>query len=253
MFKKFLIWVAMGCLLLTGQGVAMNQSNAKQNKTVVILLGPPGAGKGTHAAPLSEHLSLPHISTGDLFRENIRNNTPLGQKVKTFMDQGKLVPDELVLDMLFNRMQASDCAQGCILDGFPRTVPQAVALDAKLGKNTKIIALNFNVPDSVLIERISGRLVCKDCKKPYHKTFDPPKQPNVCDACGGTLITRDDDRESIVRKRLEVYHAESQPLIDYYAKKKDVLREIDSQNSKDEVFRDVLLALSSTPKENTSR
>ena len=243
MLKKIFGWIVLGSMLLTGQGVAMSQSNQKA-ATIIILLGPPGAGKGTHASPLSEHLSLPHISTGDLFRENIRNNTALGEKVKSFMDQGKLVPDELVLDMLFQRMEARDCARGCILDGFPRTVAQAKALDDKLDKKTRVIALNFNVPDSVLIERISGRMICKDCKKPYHKRFDPPRQTNVCDTCGGTLITRDDDQESIVRKRLEVYHAESQPLIDYYAKKKDVLREIDSQNPKEQVFRDIMIALS---------
>jgi len=245
MFKKIFGWMVLGSLLLTGQGVAMSQSNQKPT-TIVILLGPPGAGKGTHASPLSEHLLLPHISTGDLFRENIRNNTALGQKVKSFMDQGKLVPDELVLDMLFQRMESRDCAHGCILDGFPRTVAQAKALDAKLDKKTHIIALNFNVPDSVLIERISGRLICKDCKKPFHKKFDPPRQANLCDSCGGMLVTRDDDQENIVRKRLEIYHAESQPLIDYYSKKKDVLREIDSQNSKEQVFRDIMIALSST-------
>lgn len=243
MLKKIFGWIVLGSMLLTGQGVAMSQSNQKA-ATIIILLGPPGAGKGTHASPLSEHLSLPHISTGDLFRENIRNNTALGEKAKSFMDQGKLVPDELVLDMLFQRMEARDCARGCILDGFPRTVAQAKALDDKLDKKTRVIALNFNVPDSVLIERISGRMICKDCKKPYHKRFDPPRQTNVCDSCGGTLITRDDDQESIVRKRLEVYHAESQPLIDYYAKKKDVLREIDSQNPKEQVFRDIMIALS---------
>lgn len=227
----------------------MTQSNPKQ-KTIIVLLGPPGAGKGTHAGPLSEHLSLPHISTGDLFRENIRNNTELGQKVKPYLDQGKLVPDEIVMDMLFARMKDTDCLRGCILDGFPRTVAQAKALEAKLGNTSRVIALNFNVPDSVLIERISGRLICKECKRPYHKRFDPPRQANVCDACGGPLYTRDDDQESIVRKRLEVYHTESQPLIDYYAKKKGELREIDSQNTKEQVFQDILVALSSMGKPN---
>lgn len=183
MFKKCLRWLVVLCVILTGEGIAMSQSNTKP-ATMVILLGPPGAGKGTHAAPLSEHLSLPHISTGDLFRENIRNNTDLGQKVKTFMDEGKLVPDELVLDMLFKRLHEPDCASGCILDGFPRTVAQAKALDAAFNKSTRFVVLNFNVPDSVLIERISGRLICKECKRPYHNRFDPPKQPNICDACG---------------------------------------------------------------------
>lgn len=244
MLKNLVSWVAvLCCVMLTGGVYAMNHSNPKL-KTVIVLLGPPGAGKGTHAEPLSEHFGLPHISTGDLFRDNIKNKTDLGQKIKSYMEQGKLVPDELVLEMLFARIEKPDCDRGFILDGFPRTVNQAKALDAKLEKKSNLIALNFNVPDSILIERISGRMVCQDCKKPYHKTFSPPRQSNVCDSCGGILYTRDDDQESIVRKRLQVYHTESQPLIDYYAKKKNVLKEIDSQNSKEQVFRDVMIALS---------
>ena len=243
MFKKIFGWIVMGCIMFASEGAAMNRDNAKP-MTVVILLGPPGSGKGTHAGPLSEHLSLPHISTGDLFREHMSKNSPLGQKVKVYMEKGNLVPDDLVLDMLFDRMQSADCARGCILDGFPRTVPQAKALDERLGKNSRIIALNINVPDSVLIERITGRMICQDCKKPYHKRFDPPRQANVCDACGGTLVTRNDDQVSIVRNRLQVYHNESQPLIEYYGKKKGVLREVDGQNSKEVVFRDILDALS---------
>jgi adenylate kinase len=242
MFKKMFYWVAAGCLLLTGQGGAMNQPN--KSPMVIILLGPPGAGKGTHAVPLSEHLAIPHLSTGDLFRENIRNKTELGQQVKLYIDQGKLVPDELVLGMLFDRMKGSDCKNGCILDGFPRTVAQAKALDAMLSQGTHIIAINFNVPDSVLIERISGRLICKDCNKVYHRTFNAPRNASVCDTCGGQVVTRDDDKEAVVRKRLEVYHRESQPLVDYYAHKKGELHEIDSQGSSDQVFRDVLSALS---------
>lgn len=243
MFKKIFGWIVMGCIMFASEGTAMNRKDTKP-MTVIILLGPPGSGKGTHAGPLSEHLSLPHISTGDLFREQIRKNTPLGQKVKVFLDNGHLVPDEFVVDMLFDRMQSADCAHGCILDGFPRTVFQAKALDARMGKNSRIIALNLNVPDSVLIERITGRLICKECKKPYHKRFDPPRQANVCDVCGGSLYTRNDDQETIVRNRLKVYHDESQPLIEYYAKKKEALHEIDGQNSKEVVFRDILEALS---------
>jgi adenylate kinase len=242
MFKNLYRWIVMGCIMLACNGEAMSRTTQKP-MTIIVLLGPPGAGKGTHAGPLSEHLSLPNISTGDLFRDHIRNHTPLGEKVKSFIDQGKLVPDDLVLEMLFDRLARKDCAHGCILDGFPRTVAQAKALDDKLAGKARIIAMNFNVPDSVLIERITGRLLCRDCKKPYHKRFDPPRQANICDVCGGPLYTRDDDQENIVRKRLEVYHEESQPLVDYYVKKK-ILREIDSQNSKDQVFRDILVALS---------
>lgn len=211
---------------------------------VVILMGPPGAGKGTHAGPLSLHLGLPHISTGDLFREHIRGRTSLGQKVKSFIDKGNLVPDELVLDMLFERVGKPDCKNGYILDGSPRTLPQAKELDKRLGTHNRVIALNFNLADSVIIARITGRIACKECGKPYHKQYDPPKKEKVCDACGGELHQRDDDREEVIRKRLEVYRVQTQPLIDYYAKQKEVLREIDSENGKDQVFNDVLEALS---------
>lgn len=210
---------------------------------VVILMGPPGAGKGTHAGPLSEHLGMPHISTGDLFRENIRNQTPLGQKAKTFIDKGNLVPDELVLDMLFDRVSKEDCKNGYILDGFPRTIAQAKALDQKLNQHHRIVALNFNIDDPSIIERITGRIACKQCGKPFHKVFDPPKEEMVCDACGGDLYQRDDDNEEIVRKRLEVYRAQTQPLIDHYAKQKNVLHDIDSKKQKEHVFHDVLEVL----------
>ncbi len=240
LFKKLFGWAIMGCMLFAVEGTAMNRSEPKP--LVIILLGPPGAGKGTHAAPLSGKLGLPHISTGDLFRENIRNATPLGQKVKSFMDSGNLVPDELVLDMLFDRILQPDCAKGYILDGFPRTLAQAKALDARLGNQNRVVALNFNIPDEDLIPRITGRLICKGCKKPYHKMFDPPAKQGICDVCGSSLYTRDDDTEEVVRKRLVIYHAETQPLIDYYAAKK-IVKEIDSKNAKERVFQDVLAAL----------
>lgn len=207
---------------------------------VVILMGPPGAGKGTHALPLSEHLKLPHISTGDLFRENIRNQTPLGSKAKEYIDQGHLVPDELVLDMLFSRVLQSDCKKGYILDGFPRTIAQAKALDQRLGSSHQVIVLNFLLDDSVIIERVTGRIACKGCGRPYHKQFDPPQKEMVCDACKGPLYQREDDREEIIRKRLEVYRAQTQPLIDYYAKQEGVLHEVDSQFAKAKVFQEVL-------------
>ena len=211
---------------------------------VVILLGPPGAGKGTHAGPLSEQLNLPHISTGDLFRDNIRLETPLGLKAKEFIDIGKLVPDELVLDMLFDRISLPDCERGYILDGFPRTLPQATALDLRLQNTNQIIALNFTLPDPLIVERISGRLMCKECGRPHHKLFDPPTSPNLCNHCKGALYQRDDDKEAVIMKRLEVYHRQTRPVIDFFAAKKETLRQIDSKKSKPEVLSDVLEALS---------
>lgn len=222
----------------------MLETNDLTNQPLVILLlGPPGAGKGTHAATLKDAIGLPHISTGDLFREHFKQQTPLGLTAKNYIDQGNLVPDELVLDMLFDRLQESDCAQGCILDGFPRTLAQARALDARLKNKSQVLALNFNVTDSILIERISGRLICRDCNKLYHAAFDPPQELGRCDLCEGELFTRDDDNEAIVRKRLAVYRAETLPLIEYYAAQQGVLKEIDSQNSKEQVFHDVLEAI----------
>lgn len=220
---------------------------AKFKPLVIILMGPPGSGKGTHAGPLSQHLGIPHISTGDLFREHIRGRTPLGIKAQTYMDFGNLVPDEFVLDMLFDRVGRNDCKHGYILDGFPRTIPQAIELDRRLNGRNQVIALNFNLPDAIIIERVSGRIVCKGCCRPYHKAYDLPQKSMVCDQCGGCLYQRDDDKEEIIRKRLEVYRAQTQPLIEYYSKQKEVLREIDSRKEKAQVFRDVLESMPMVP------
>lgn len=239
--KRLFGFIIMIGALCGSEVFSMNCSETKP--LVVILLGPPGAGKGTHAVPLSQQLGLPHISTGDLFREHIRSQSPLGIKAKTFIDQGNLVPDELVLDMLFERVNKGDCINGYILDGFPRTMPQAKALDERLIERKRVVALNFNLPDAVIIERVTGRIACKNCGRPYHKHFDPPKKETACDECGGSLHQREDDKEHIIRKRLEVYRAQTQPLIEYYSKQKDVIREINSQNSKAQVFHDVLDAL----------
>lgn len=239
--KRLIGLVFMLGVLIAGEAFSMNRSENKP--LVVILMGPPGAGKGTHAGPLSQHLNLPHISTGDLFRENIRNQTPLGLKAKGYMDKGSLVPDELVLDMLFDRVAKEDCKNGYILDGFPRTIAQAKALDQRIQKQNRVIALNFNLSDSAIIERVTGRIACKDCGRPFHKKFDPPKKEMACDSCNGTLIQRDDDKEEVIKKRLEVYRAQTQPLIEHYSKQKSVLREIDSQKEKEKVFHDVLDAL----------
>ncbi len=225
--------------------LATRASSVEAKPLVVILMGPPGAGKGTHAVPLKEHLHLPHISTGDLFRENMRNKTPLGLKVKEFMDSGNLVPDELVFDMLFERLAKEDCKNGVLLDGFPRTVAQAKKFDARLGQY-HIVALYFSIADELLIERIVGRIMCKQCGRPYHIHFDPPKKSGVCDQCNGSLYQRDDDKEEIIRKRLEVYYRETHPVIEYYAEKKDSFRQIDSSGSKEAIFQEVLNALSSS-------
>jgi len=208
---------------------------------IVILMGPPGAGKGTHAGPLSQYLQIPHISTGDLFREHIRNKTPLGLKAKQFIDKGHLVPDELVLDILFERMQAPDCKNGALLDGFPRTVAQAEALDRRLG-TAELIALYFSIADEALIERIVGRIACKNCGRPYHLRFDPPKELGLCDQCQSPLYFRDDDREEVVRKRLEVYYRETYPVIEYYSKR-ETFRQIESSGNKESVFQTVLNSL----------
>ncbi|MES2273622.1 MAG: adenylate kinase [Chlamydiota bacterium] len=209
---------------------------------VVILLGPPGAGKGTHAGPLSAKLKVPHISTGDLFRENIRNQTPLGKVARNYMDKGNLVPDEIVLNMLFERTCGADCQNGYILDGVPRTLAQARTLELHL-KDHLLVALNFQISDAALIERIGGRIACKTCGRPYHKKYDPPRIETLCDHCGGEIYQRDDDREEIVRKRLEVYRAQTEPLIAYYAQTGSFLCQIDSHRSKAEVFQDVLNVL----------
>ncbi len=249
---RFLIgWIVMFTAALAGEanaGISANgigtQDRVQEAPFVIILMGPPGAGKGTHAVPLSDHLQIPHISTGDLFRENIRNQTSLGRKAKSYIDQGKLVPDEVVLNLIFARVEQADCKRGYILDGFPRTVAQAKALDQHLRSHScRVFAVNLDVPDALLIERISGRIACKNCGQPYHKSYTPPKKEGVCDSCKGALYQRDDDREEILRKRLEVYHAQTKPLIEYYSRQKNVLREVEAWQGKEEVFQSVLKAV----------
>ena len=182
----------------------------------IIMLGAPGAGKGTQAKMLSEKYGIPHISTGDIFRANIKNGTELGKKAKSYMDQGLLVPDELVVDLVVDRVQKEDCTDGYILDGFPRTIPQAEALDAALGEDKIDYALDIEVPDENIVTRMSGRRACVGCGATYHVVFNPTKEEDVCDACGAELILRDDDKPETVQKRLNVYHEQTQPLIDYY-------------------------------------
>ena len=206
----------------------------------IVMLGAPGAGKGTQADKIAEKHNIPHISTGDIFRENIRNGTELGQKAKGYMDKGLLVPDELVCDLVVDRIQEDDCKNGCILDGFPRTIPQAEAFDAAQGDLDLVI--DIEVPDESIITRMSGRRVCPKCGETYHTKFNPPKTEGICDKCGAELITRDDDLEDVVRNRLEVYHKNTQPLIDFYNKKGNV-KVIDGTKAINEVHEAIVQIL----------
>ena len=214
------------------------------NVMKIIMLGAPGAGKGTQAKKIAEKYSIPHISTGDIFRANIKNGTELGMKAKTYMDQGLLVPDELVVDLVVDRLGQEDCANGCVLDGFPRTIPQAEALDAALTKVGQAVdyAINVEVPDENIVNRMSGRRACVNCGATYHIVYAPTKVENVCDTCQGDLILRDDDKPETVQKRLNVYHEQTQPLIDYYTKK-NILVEVDGTVDIDDVFAAIVKVL----------
>lgn len=210
----------------------------------ITMLGAPGAGKGTQAKMLSEKYGIPHISTGDIFRANIKNNTELGKKAKSYMDAGQLVPDELVVDLVLDRIKNKDCMKGFILDGFPRTTPQAEALDYALNnQNEKIdYAINVDVPDEAIIERMSGRRACVGCGATYHVVYNPTKVEGICDACGQKLILRDDDKPETVKKRLEVYHEQTQPLIDHYDKKGALLT-VDGTQDIQVVFENITKVL----------
>nr|WP_288555813.1 adenylate kinase [uncultured Mediterraneibacter sp.] len=210
----------------------------------IIMLGAPGAGKGTQAKKIAAKYEIPHISTGDIFRANIKNGTELGKKAKTYMDQGLLVPDELVVDLVVDRVNQDDCTKGYVLDGFPRTIPQAEALDAALEKMGQKIdyAIDVDVPDENIINRMSGRRACVDCGATYHIVYAPTKKENICDNCGGGLILRDDDKPETVKKRLDVYHEQTQPLIDYYTKA-GALRTVDGTIDIDDVFAAIVKIL----------
>ena len=210
----------------------------------LILLGPPGAGKGTQAATLTETFGIPQISTGDILRAAVKEGTALGQQAKAYMDDGKLVPDEIVIGIVTERLQEPDCSNGFILDGFPRTVAQADALQTDLRDLDKeldrVIALQ--VDNDALVERLTGRRTCKSCGRGYHVKFDPPEVEGRCDVCGGELYQRDDDREETIRKRLEVYARQTEPLIDYY-REAGLLIEVDGMQPIDEVRETLLAAL----------
>lgn len=210
----------------------------------IIMLGAPGAGKGTQAKKIAEKYHIPHISTGDIFRANIKGGTELGMKAKAFMDQGQLVPDEITIGMLMDRIKEDDCANGYVLDGFPRTIPQAESLTKALADMGDKIdyAVNVDVPDESIVTRMSGRRACLKCGATYHIKYNAPKKEGICDTCGEALVLRDDDKPETVQKRLAVYHEQTQPLIDYY-KKEGCLAEVDGTKNLEEVFQDIVAIL----------
>ena len=207
----------------------------------IIMLGAPGAGKGTQAKKIAAKYQIPHVSTGDIFRANIKNGTELGMKAKSYMDAGGLVPDEITIRMLLDRIHEADCANGYVLDGFPRTIPQAESLTRALESMGESIdyAINVDVPDENIVSRMSGRRACLNCGATYHIVFNAPKTEGVCDVCGDKLVLRDDDKPETVQKRLDVYHDQTQPLIDYY-KKAGVLVEVDGTQDMDAVFQAIV-------------
>lgn len=207
----------------------------------IIMLGAPGAGKGTQAKQIAGKYQIPHISTGDIFRANIKEGTELGKKAKTFMDQGLLVPDELVVELVADRIVKDDCKNGFVLDGFPRTIPQAEALDealAKMGEKMDY-AIDVDVPDENIVKRMGGRRACLNCGATYHIVSIPTKKEGICDHCGSEVVLRDDDKPETVQKRLTVYHEQTQPLIDYYSGK-GILKSVDGTRPMEDVFADIV-------------
>jgi adenylate kinase len=209
----------------------------------IILLGPPGAGKGTQAKKIQEYYSMPHISTGDILRENINNNTSLGLKAKSYMSRGELVPDELLITLIKDRLSKKDCSNGFMLDGYPRTIPQADALQMILTESGEIVdaVLNISVDDEELIKRLSGRRMCK-CGASYHVSFNCPEKEDICNLCKGKLYQREDDKPEAIRNRLNVYKKQTQPLIDYYNRKK-ILRTIDGSKEIAQIFEEIKTVL----------
>lgn len=210
----------------------------------IIMLGAPGAGKGTQAMKIAEKYQIPHISTGDIFRANIKEGTELGKKAKSYMDQGQLVPDELTLELIMDRFQNPDCKNGYVLDGFPRTIPQAEALTEALAKKGETIdyAINVEVPDENIINRMGGRRACLACGSTYHIVYAPTRVEGICDRCGEKLVLRDDDKPETVKNRLNVYHNQTQPLIEYYTRQ-GKLAEVDGTQSMEDVFNAIVKIL----------
>ncbi|MEI8366472.1 MAG: adenylate kinase [Parachlamydiaceae bacterium] len=239
---KMIFWSLCLCATSFAAVAFADTVQKKKGQTIVILLGPPGSGKGTQAMRLTKELGIPHISTGDLFRENISNNTALGQKAKSYMDAGKLVPDEVVLDMLFDRVTKADCDKGYLLDGFPRTLAQAEALGKHMAAGTELIVLNLEVPDGIIVQRAEGRLTCKACGNTHNTFFSPPTKEGICDKCQSSLTRRPDDKAEIVKERLSIYHSQTKPLIEYY-QKKGVLQSVDGTQEPEQVFSSLMLKI----------
>lgn len=207
----------------------------------IIMLGAPGAGKGTQAKKIADRWQIPHISTGDIFRANIKEGTKIGQEAKKYIVQGLLVPDELVVDLVVDRLKQVDCEKGYVLDGFPRTISQSESLDASLLRMNKRIdyALDIDVPDENIIKRMSGRRVCVSCGASYHITSIPTRVEGICDQCGGNLIIRGDDKAETVTRRLNVYHEQTKPLIEYYTEK-GMLYKVDGTQKMEDVFQTIV-------------
>ena len=241
MFRILLIAIMGLCM---GKLPADTSTVSKETpqQLIVILLGPPGSGKGTQAVELSKMLAIPHVSTGDLFRENIKKNTELGLKAKSYIDKGALVPDELVLDILFDRIKQPDAKRGCLLDGVPRTLAQANELEDSLRGQVRFVVFNLQISEDEIIHRIAGRFICRNCGKVYHKDKNPPKVEGICDTCGGELYQRSDDTEPVVRERLRVYYQQTKPLEEFY-RKQGVLIEVDASQPQQEVLKTIATKL----------
>ena len=241
MKKIFIIFAILGAFMVG----FIHANIQKKEPTIIILMGPPGSGKGTHAVELSKMLKIPHISTGDIFRENLTKDTPIGKKAKSFIEKGQLVPDEIVNEMLFDRLKKTDCEKGYILDGYPRNLEQAYSLEKNI-KNISPIILDLKISDSILIERITNRLICSNCGAVFNKLFSPPKKNGICDYCQNNLYQRKDDKESVIKKRLTIYHKETSPLIDYY-KEKD-FHQIAADRKKEKILQELLDIVKETKK-----
>lgn len=224
-------------------GGSAAERNGKR-KMKIIMLGAPGAGKGTQAKMIADRYGVPHVSTGDIFRANIKNETALGMEAKQYMDKGLLVPDELTVKILLDRVAQEDCRNGYVLDGFPRTIPQAEVLDEALAAQGERIdyAIDVDVPDENIVRRMGGRRACLSCGATYHIEHVPPKKEGVCDVCGQPLVLRDDDKPETVQNRLNVYHEQTQPLIDFY-RKKGVLKTVDGTQDMNDVFAAITAVL----------